>query len=188
MKLEDIRLLYAYDRWANGRLLDAVEQVAAEQFTRDLGASFHSIRDTLLHIIGGEWIWLEYWKRMPVSEEVVSQLLAQRSVELKPELFANAAAVKAKWKEIEGRQIAFVNSLTEERLHQAIEFRGTRVQLWHLMLHLVNHSTYHRGQVTLMMRQLTAEPVATDFHVFVVEQNLVGVTTTEQDSRFSNPG
>jgi uncharacterized damage-inducible protein DinB len=179
MNLEDICLLYAYDRWANGRVLDVAAQVTAEQFTRDLGGSFHSIRDTLLHIIGGEWIWLEYWKRMPVSEEMVSQLLAQRSVELRPELFANAAAVKAKWTEIESRQIAFVDTLTEELLHQAIEFRGTRVQIWHLMQHLVNHSTYHRGQVTLMMRQLGAEPVASDFHVFIVEQNLQAATAVE---------
>ena len=62
---------------------------------------------------------------MPLSEEMVAQLLAQRSVELKPDLFANAAAVKAKWTQIEGRQIAFVDSLAEEQLHQEIEFRGT---------------------------------------------------------------
>jgi len=172
--LEDIRLLYSYDRWANGRLLDAAADLTPEQFTRDLNGSFRSIRDTLLHILGGEWIWLEYWKRNPVSEEMVAQLLAQRSVELKPDLFANAAAVKAKWTEIEGRQIAFVDSLGEEQLHQEIEFRGSRLQIWHLMQHLVNHSTYHRGQVTLMMRQLGAEPVASDFHVFVAEQNLGG--------------
>jgi len=101
-------------------------------------------------------------------------LLVQQSVEFKPDLFANAAAVKAKWTEIEGRQIAFVDSLAEEQLHQEIEFRGTRVQIWHLMQHLVNHSTYHRGQVTLIMRQSGAEPVTSDFHVFVVEQNLGG--------------
>ena len=174
MVLEDIRLLYSYDRWANGRLLDAAADLTPEQFTRDLNGSFRSIRDTLLHILGGEGIWLEYWKRNPVSEEMVAQLLAQRSVELKPDLFANAAAVKAKWTEIEGRQIAFVDSLGEEQLHQEIEFRGSRLQIWHLMQHLVNHSTYHRGQVTLMMRQLGAEPVASDFHVFVAEQNLGG--------------
>ena len=69
------------DRWANGRLLDAAAHVTAEQLTRDLGGSFHSICDTFLHIIGGEWIWLEYWKRMAVSEAMVSQLLVQRSVE-----------------------------------------------------------------------------------------------------------
>jgi len=37
------------------------------------------------------------------------------------------------------------------------------------MQHLANHSTYHRGQVGLMMRQLASEPAATDFHVFLVE-------------------
>ena len=73
MVLEDIRLLYSYDRWANGRLLDAAADLTPEQFTRDLNGSFRSIRDTLLHILGGEWIWLEYWKRNPVSEEMVAQ-------------------------------------------------------------------------------------------------------------------
>ncbi len=38
-----------------------------------------------------------------------------------------------------------------------------------MMQHLANHSTYHRGQVALMMRQLDAAPLATDFHVFLVE-------------------
>jgi uncharacterized damage-inducible protein DinB len=43
------------------------------------------------------------------------------------------------------------------------------VRLAHLMQHLANHSTYHRGQIALMMRQLNVEPLATDFHVFLVE-------------------
>jgi DinB family len=47
--------------------------------------------------------------------------------------------------------------------------RTTQIRLVHLMQHLANHSTYHRGQVALMMRQLHAEPLATDFHVFLVE-------------------
>jgi len=50
-----------------------------------------------------------------------------------------------------------------------LPFRGTRLTLMHLMQHVVNHSTYHRGQVALMMRQLGAEPLATDFHVFLLE-------------------
>ena len=42
-------------------------------------------------------------------------------------------------------------------------------KLAHLMQHLANHSTYHRGQVALMLRQLGAEPMPTDFHAFLVE-------------------
>jgi uncharacterized damage-inducible protein DinB len=60
MTREDIQLLYEYDRWANNRVLQAASALSAEAFTCDLGGSFRSVRDTLVHIIGGEWIWLAY--------------------------------------------------------------------------------------------------------------------------------
>jgi len=41
--------------------------------------------------------------------------------------------------------------------------------LAYLMQHLANYSTYHRGQVALMIRQLGAKPLGTDFHLFLVE-------------------
>jgi len=47
--------------------------------------------------------------------------------------------------------------------------RETQISLAHLMQHLANHSTYHRGQTSLMMRQLAAAPVATDFALFLLE-------------------
>ena len=50
-----------------------------------------------------------------------------------------------------------------------LPFRTRQIRLAHLMQHLANHSTYHRGKIALMMRQLEAEPLATDFHVFLVE-------------------
>jgi uncharacterized damage-inducible protein DinB len=55
MTKDDIRLLYGYDRWANNRVLQAVSGLSPERFTRDLGGSFRSVRDTIVHIIGGEW-------------------------------------------------------------------------------------------------------------------------------------
>jgi uncharacterized damage-inducible protein DinB len=58
MNKNDIQLLYEYDRWANNRVLHSVSVLSVEQFTRDLGGSFRSVRDTLVHIIGGEWGWL----------------------------------------------------------------------------------------------------------------------------------
>jgi DinB family len=53
MTREDIQLLYGYDRWANNRVLQAATALTAEAFTRDLGGSFCSVLDTLVHIIGG---------------------------------------------------------------------------------------------------------------------------------------
>ena len=77
--------------------------------------------------------------------------------------------MQSKWAEIEKEQAEFVNRLTNESLGKMLFFRTTQIRLAHLMQHLANHSTYHRGQVALMMRQLDAEPLATDFHVFLVE-------------------
>jgi uncharacterized damage-inducible protein DinB len=77
--------------------------------------------------------------------------------------------VQAKWTEVEKEQLEFVNGVTDESLGKLLPFRTTEVPQAHLMQHMANHSTYHRGQVAPMMRQLGAEPVATDFHVFLVE-------------------
>jgi len=165
----DIQLLYEYDRWANNRVLQAASALSAEEFTRNLGGSFRSVRETLVHIIGGEWIWLDYWREPPDSPASLADLRARRDVLFNPNAFPNVAAVHLKWAEVEKEQIAFVNRVTNEFLEKMLPFRTTQVRLAHLMQHLANHSTYHRGQVALMMRQLNAEPLATDFHVFLVE-------------------
>jgi len=169
MTIDDIRLLCQYDRWANNRVLKAASTLSAEEFTRDLGGSFRSVRDTLVHIIGGEWIWLRYWKEPPTNSVLLTGLRTRRDLLFNPESFPNVATVQLKWAEVENEQTEFVNGLTDELLERMLPFRATQVRLMHLMQHLANHSTYHRGQVALMMRQLGAEPVATDFHVFSVE-------------------
>jgi uncharacterized damage-inducible protein DinB len=169
MNQEDIQLLYEYDRWANNRVLQAATALTAEAFTRDLGASFCSVRDTLVHIIGGEWIWLAYWRRPPLSPDELTNLRARRDALFNPQEFPNVATVRLMWLEIEKEQIDFVNQVTDELLEKQLPFRTTQVKLAHLMQHLANHSTYHRGQVALMMRQLDSEPVATDFHLFLAE-------------------
>jgi uncharacterized damage-inducible protein DinB len=87
-----------------------------------------------------------------------------------PDAFPNVAAVQVKWAEVEKEQVEFVNRVTNESLETILSFRTTQITLAHLMQHLANHSTYHRGQVALMMRQLDAEPLATDFHVFLMEE------------------
>jgi uncharacterized damage-inducible protein DinB len=62
-----------------------------------------------------------------------------------------------------------VHALTNERLERMLPVRASHVKLIHLMQHVANHSTYHRGQISLVMRQLGAMPQATDFHVFLME-------------------
>ena len=169
MNKSDIQLLYEYDRWANDRVFRAASALTPEQFTRDLGGSFRSVRDTLVHILGGEWVWLAYWKYPPGNPADLENLKQRRQDQFHPDAFPSVAEVKAKWAEIEGQQSEFVERLTDESLGKRIPFRDAEFPLAHLMQHLANHSTYHRGQIALMLRQLGAQPLPTDFHVFLAE-------------------
>lgn len=162
MNVADMNRLYAYNRWANDRTLDAVSRIPAEQFTRDLGNSFPSIRDTLTHVLTAEWLWLERWKGTSPTT-----LLA-------PETFPDVAALRRRWSEVESDQRAFIDTLTEETLAADVSYVSTGGESWthqlgKLMQHVANHSTYHRGQITTMLRQLGAEPAPTDYLVYTDE-------------------
>ncbi|HEY6369546.1 MAG TPA: DinB family protein [Candidatus Sulfotelmatobacter sp.] len=170
MTKDDIQLLYEYDRWANSRVLQAASRLSTEQVTRDLGGSFHSVRDTLLHIISGEWIWLQYWREKSHGPTVLENLKKRREAVFNPSSFPDMGTLQLKWAETEKEIAEFLDCLPSDGLETMLPARDTQIKLAHLMQHLANHSTYHRGQISLMMRQLGAEPPATDFHVFIAQR------------------
>jgi len=76
--------------------------------------------------------------------------------------------------------------LRDELPSKKLPFRSTQVKLWQLMHHVPNHSTYHRPQVSWMMRRLGAKPAATDFHRFLVDGERVAALPWEKPlSRYS---
>jgi uncharacterized damage-inducible protein DinB len=165
MTPDEIRTLYDYNAWANHRSLEAASALTAEQFTKPMGSSFSSVRDTLAHIYGAEWIWLERFQgRSPASLPDTTQ-------------FADIASLQARWAEHEGRLLAFVRGLTQSDLDRVLEYKTLKFgvyqnPLWQSMQHVVNHGTYHRGQVTTMLRQLGAQPVMTDLMHFYRERSV----------------
>jgi uncharacterized damage-inducible protein DinB len=167
----DIQLLFRYDRWASNRVFQAVSALRPEQFTRDLGGCLRSVRDTLVHIIGAEWGWLTYWKKPPPSSAFLADLWTQHEALFNPNVFPDVVAVQLKWAEVEKGQAAFVNHVTYESLETLLPVRATQISLAHLMQHLANRSTYHRGQIALMLRQVAAKPLATDFAEFLLERD-----------------
>jgi uncharacterized damage-inducible protein DinB len=175
MTKDEIQLLFAYDRWANNHLFQAASTLTDEQFTRDLGGAFRSVRDTLVHIVGGEWGWLTYWNAIPHSSAFLDDLWNRHDALFRPDAFPNIAAVRQKWVEIEKEQMDFVNQLTDDALAALLPVRSKQISLAHLMQHLANHSTYHRGQVSLMMRQLNTNPPSTDFALFLLEGLPAGI-------------
>lgn len=155
MTPEHVRLLYEYNAWANQRVLEACGALSDEQFTRDLGSSFRSVRDTLVHIFGAEWIWLERWHgRSPTALPPATE-------------FSTLGGIRVRWAEVERDLMDFVAGLSVADLDRVIEYRNTRgnrfaYPLRSMLQHLVNHGTYHRGQVATLLRQLGAQPRPTD--------------------------
>lgn len=163
MTPEEVVLLYDYNAWANHRLLDAASALSAEQFVAPLGSSFSSVRDTLAHICGAEFIWMERFQgRSPASLPDVTQ-------------FSDVASLRAQWTEQEQSLLGFVRGLTQDAINGVMEYRTFkfgqyRNPLWQSLQHVVNHGTYHRGQVTTMLRQHGAQPILTDMIHFYRER------------------
>jgi len=163
MNRQDILTLYDYNAWGNTRILGAVEDLNAEDFVRDLKNSFPSVRDTLVHIVSAEWAWLRRWK----GESPTHALSATD--------FPTLASVKDRLVAVEREQRAFLQGLPEDRLAQPFSYKDLAgnaysLPLLHSLQHVVNHGTYHRGQITTMLRQLGAKPVSTDMSRFYLER------------------
>jgi len=159
MNVEDFRTLYDFNSWANRRTLESCSSLTPEQFARDLGSSFGSVRDTLVHICGAEWLWLERWHgRSP--KEIPT-----------PAGFPDFESVRRRWAEVERDLLDYVASLTQEDVQRVMKFKtmnGTEYAqpLGQCLQHVANHSTYHRGQIATLLRQLGAKPVGTDMIAF----------------------
>jgi len=165
MSPEEMRGLYDFNAWANGRALNGAEKLTAEQFTQPMGSSFSSVRDTLAHIYGAEWIWLERFQgRSPSGLPKADQ-------------FADINSLREQWLEHKQQLLQFVHGLTQADLDREMECKTLRFgvyhnPLWQSMLHVINHGTYHRGQVTTLLRQLGAEPLLMDLMHFYRERSL----------------
>ena len=151
MNVRDLNTLLDYHYWARDRLLDALEPLTPDQFTRDMGSSFRSIRDTVAHIYAAEWAWYSRW-------------LGQSPTALLPaDMFPDVARLRKTWSEHEGKMRAFLSNRDEDSIKQVIEYKLINGQpgasiLWQMAQHVVNHASYHRGQVVTMLRQLGATP------------------------------
>jgi uncharacterized damage-inducible protein DinB len=85
------------------------------------------------------------------------------------------AGLKSRWQEHEARLLKFVARLSQEDLNNVHEYRTLsfgqyKNPLWQSMQHMVNHGTYHRGQVATMLRQLNAKPLSSDLIHFYRER------------------
>jgi uncharacterized damage-inducible protein DinB len=159
---DDIVALFAYDRWANRKVLDACRKLSAEQCVAELVPGWASVRSSISHIA--------------LATEFNLRTLAGDPDDRIP-TDADLATVNDVAQLLErayGRFEELLPTLTPERLNRVLTLRAVgrtfTLPRWAILRHIVNHSTYHRGQVASKLKRFGIEPPNTDFFFWVIEQ------------------
>ena len=159
MTAAEIAELFAYTDWANDRILEAALSLPDEQWSRELGGGFPTLAETLTHMIGAEWFWLR--RCQGITPDAPPKFVTEPSPQ----------SLGMGFDELKRERAVFLASLSDGDLAVVREYRlrsglAGAQPLGSLLLHVVNHSTYHRGQAAAMLRRLGVEVPATDLLVF----------------------
>jgi uncharacterized damage-inducible protein DinB len=167
---DDVVALFAYDRWANTRVLDACRRLSAEQYAAEPVSGWSSVRSTVYHIawvtdlhvftVAGD---LDH--HIPTETEVATVDDAARLLEHAyrrfEKLYPELAPTHAEW----------LNTVLTLRGHDdRIGDYAFTLPRWAMLRHIINHSTYHRGQVASKLKRFGIEQANTDFFFWAIEQ------------------
>jgi uncharacterized damage-inducible protein DinB len=156
--LDAIQSLYAYNRWANGRVLEAAADLEPRQFVAAESGE-PSIRDTLVHIASAQWLWRQRWLGRSPSGEWNSAD------------FPDVGALRRGWEAEEAETAAFIADLHESDLDRVVAYRNRRGEpwaypLWQQLIHQANHAQQHRSEAALLLTRAGRSPGQLDFLVY----------------------
>jgi uncharacterized damage-inducible protein DinB len=152
--LQSLRMMAGYNRWMNEKLYTLCAQLSDGERKRDRKAFFRSIHGTLNHLLLTDRGWLGRFNGKP-DQELYDNF---------EELCHERARTD---REIED----FVAALGPARLAEDFTYQtyaGTTFthSLGPALVHLFNHQTHHRGQLTTLLNQLGIDPGVTDAMVY----------------------
>lgn len=159
---DDFSSLFAFNRWANAKMLDACRKLTAEQYVAEPVPGWPSVRATVYHIALVTELWLRGLANdpddsLPTETEFPTVEDAQRLLDRAYRRFDD-----------------LLPTLTAERLATpiALQRRGRTITLppWAVLRHIVNHTTYHRGQVASKLKRFGIQQAETDFVYWILEQ------------------
>jgi uncharacterized damage-inducible protein DinB len=147
----------AYNLWADQQLTERVLKLPEEQQTKEFPGSFPSLHLTLLHLwdTGSAW-----WQRLKLHEVVIPP-----SVHFKGNTRDAVNGLLHQDKLWE----SWINNATEMALQHVFAYQNSRSvhfkqPVYQMILHVLNHSSYHRGQLVTLLRNLEADKIPnTDF-------------------------
>jgi uncharacterized damage-inducible protein DinB len=147
---------------ASSRLVAAASTLSPQELMRDFGTADHSVLGTLVHVYAGDRIWLGRIEGNPPARFIVPEQDMHLAV-----LQNDGPALLGRWKQ-------WSAALTEDSIHKEIPYKDTKgnayvTPAWQIVLHVVNHGTHHRGQVSGFLRAMGHIPPPLDLRVYYQE-------------------
>jgi uncharacterized damage-inducible protein DinB len=160
---DDVVALFAYDRWANTKVLDACRKLTAEQYVAEPVPGWSSVRSTIYHIA-----WVTEFHLCTLAGDPDGSLPTEADLATVDDAARLLERAYRRFEELRP-------TLTPERLDSMLTLRppgwtSMTLPRWAMLRHIVNHSTYHRGQVASKLKRLGIEPPNTDFFFWAIEQ------------------
>lgn len=158
---KDLITLTRYKAWADDRLYESLADVSQEALVAKRKTRLGSIMSTLNHLYAMDLVWRAHLEEKPHGFTT-----------RRPEVFSEFSKLRSAQKEIDEWYVAYAAKLAPEAMDAVVDFEFidggegamTRSEI---VLHIVNHATYHRGHITDAMLHIPARPPTTDFPVFI---------------------
>jgi uncharacterized damage-inducible protein DinB len=159
---DDVVAFFAYDRWANTKVLDACRKLTDEQYVAEPVLGWSSVRSTIYHIT-----WVTEFHLRTVAGDPDDRLPTEADLATVDDAAGLLERAYGRFKELRP-------TLTPERLNSVLTLRwpggSATLPTWALLRHIVSHSTYHRGQVASKLKRFGIEQPITDFFFWAIEQ------------------
>ena len=174
-QLAQFRLFAHYNQEMNRKVYAAGERLTRAEIEADRGAFFGSILGTLNHILVGDLIWLHRFARHPARHYALGFVRdTGPPYRLDQILYKEFADLRAHRSVVDDHIIAWCAQLKESDLEQPLDYvamNGSRHrrETGLLINHFFNHQTHHRGQVSTLLSQYSADVGVTDLLELIPE-------------------
>lgn len=158
---------YQYHNWANERVLNHIESLPGEVYSGQVKSVFSSVADIIAHMYQVDGLWLSvmegdaFDKTFKIIEELKQEVEEKELNEMR-ELYANMAE----------SYLSFLNAIKSPDQPVTAEhprYGKLSTTIRELIGHVVNHGTYHRGNISAMLHQHGQKGVPTDYVLFLYE-------------------
>jgi uncharacterized damage-inducible protein DinB len=157
-----LAFLYEYNSWANTRILDTCAPLTQSEFLKGEGSSTTnpSIRDTLVHMMGAQEVWLARWGGVSPTRL------------LDPADFGSLPLIRQYWQLVDVHTRGYLEAAQDDVLQETMHYTNTRGKSfayprWMTMVHQVNHATQHRSEIALLLTQAGHSPGDLDLLIYM---------------------